>query len=267
MGPTAEMVRSFPMNLSSNRQKLLSGAATFCVQAGLLGLLLYGLAVDRTVKPKNDTELVNVTTLTKTPKPKPEPVHPERSHRAKEKPAPPNLKAHPTEIAPPPPIIPMPVPPPVVTAPVASNGASSRAGAALRPGPGTGAGGNGNGLGGGGDGDGEGGAPEQITGRLSDTDYPRDLWLAGVQGTVVVRYRVETNGRVDNCQVNRSSGNGELDGITCSLIEKRFRYNPATDGQGRKVASTIVNETHIWEIDDEERRQVALARERSKHDQ
>jgi protein TonB len=243
------------MILSNNRHKLLSGAAALGVQAGLLGLLLYGLAVDRTIRPNDETQLVTVATVPEPPKARPVPIHREPMRRVKEKSAPPNLKA--TEIAPPPPIVPQPVPPPVVTAPVASTGISSRAGAALRAGSGTGAGGTGNGLGGGGNGKGDG-DPEQIAGELSAADLPRDLIPTNFKGVltinyeVVVRYLITAKGRVDQCQTERSSGNGELDAITCSLIQKRFRFRPATDNLGHPVAVHMLHETFHWGVNEED---------------
>ena len=44
-----------------------------------------------------------------------------------------------------------------------------------------------------------------------------------------------TNGRAGGCTVVRSSGHAALDATTCRLIEKRFRFEPARDAQGRPV--------------------------------
>jgi len=181
----------------------------------------------------------------------PPPVVPAESPRRARKQgaaSPPNLRADPAEIVAPPPVL-RPVPVPVITAPNAGQGPDASAGASIVAGPGTGAGGigTGTGSGGAGDGDGDGGGtpPRQIKGRLKNSDYPSAAGEAGVGGTVSVRYVVETDGRVSDCEVTRSSGSRILDETTCRLIRERFRFRPSLDEQGRPVASAIV-ENHSW---------------------
>ena len=65
------------------------------------------------------------------------------------------------------------------------------------------------------------------------------LAKAGIGGTVRMLGTVQTNGRVTNCRVIRSSGVSELDGLTCRLIEQRFVYRPATDRNGRPVTDQV----------------------------
>ncbi len=157
-----------------------------------------------------------------------------------------NLKAKASPIVAP---IVMPlVPSPVTAAAVANIGAGASNGASDRPGPGQGAGGVGDGLGGGGDGDGGDTPPRQIKGRLSFSDMPSVLRVTGIERVVAVRYTVNVDGRVTDCTVTESSGSAELDGTTCRLIEKRFRYKPSRDGSGRAVPS-IVEEEHSWRLD------------------
>lgn len=100
-------------------------------------------------------------------------------------------------------------------------------------------------------GDGGGGSgetpPRRLRGRISDRDYPQELSRAGVAGTVGVRYRVNVDGSVSDCRVAQSSTYDALDVLTCRLIEKRFRFSPARDEQGRPVTSLIV-EQHSWII-------------------
>ena len=149
------------------------------------------------------------------------------------------------------PVVPIIPPPPLVTAPKAASGTQASSGNAAIAGPGTGSGGTGNGTGSGGDGDGDGGGggtpPRQIGGRISQRDYPRDLFAAGVQGTVGVLYVVAVDGRVTDCQIERSSGNRALDNATCDLIISRFRFRPSLDEHGRPVESQI-EENHTWVI-------------------
>jgi protein TonB len=58
---------------------------------------------------------------------------------------------------------------------------------------------------------------------------------------------VGVDGHVSDCRITHSSGSNTLDGLTCGLIEKRFRFRPARDGSGRPVPSVIV-ENHSWII-------------------
>lgn len=195
--------------------------------------------------------VMDVIDFERPPPPRPvEPAQPvPRQNRPSGEAAPPNLKAVPTEIVAPPPVLP-PIIVPVVAAPIADKGAAANAGVALVVGPGTGAGGQGNGRGAGGSGDGDGDGfggvpPEHLRGRLNNSDYPTGLGEKGVQGTVAVRYLVREDGRVSDCQVTRSSGSKMLDDTTCRLITERFRFRPSRDEQGRPVAAYI-EENHEW---------------------
>ncbi len=181
------------------------------------------------------------------PRERPKPVHRSAAtHKASAR----NLRNQATAIvAPPVPII-IKLPPPVIAAPKPGPGLAANNGASDRAGPGQGAGGTGDGRGGGGNGgDGDGDIPpEQVSGHLSFDDIPRGIVQAGRGGTVGVRYYVNPDGRVSGCSVTGSSGIAALDSITCALIEKRFRFRPSRDGEGRPVRSVIV-ESHSWSID------------------
>lgn len=166
--------------------------------------------------------------------------------------APPNLKQNPTEIVAPPPVLLIEPPPPVVAAPVAGTGAAPDAGAAPVVGPGTGAGGFGDGRGSGGAGNGDGGGgddggtpPRQLRGALRNSDFPDGI---GVGGRVSVRYVINIDGRVSDCEIDRSSGNAELDATTCRLITERYRFRPARDSRGRPEAYIGV-ENHDWVVE------------------
>ena len=67
---------------------------------------------------------------------------------------------------------------------------------------------------------------------FSDDDYPSASRAAEEEGVTRVSYVVGTDGRVTQCEVVKSSGFKRLDDATCSIIQRRFRFNPATrDGQ------------------------------------
>jgi protein TonB len=232
-----------------DRSRIVGAALALAVQAALLWLLVFGLALPRYMATDDE----DLATFATTPPPPPPRASPERrkSHRKQGAAAPRNLRAQATAVVAPPPLI---VPPPtaIVAAPVAGTGVQSSQGASDRPGPGTGAGGFGTGTGSGGRGDGDGWGdetpPRWKKGRIKDSDYPRAAAEAGASGTVTVRYRVEIDGRATRCAITRSSGNAELDETTCRLIEQRFRYEPSRDADGRPVISYIVRDND-WIID------------------
>lgn len=235
---------------SGQGRRVLAALGAVFFEALLALALILGLRVAMQPAPVGIMRLVNLAP--EPPAPPPPVPERRRSTRPEGEPSPPNLRARPTEIVAPPPALPMPSPLPA--APIAGPGSAPSAGAADVPGPGYGAGGVGDGFGGGGDGDGDGAGgftpPRQIRGSLRDSDYPRGLGEAGIGGTVSVQFSVETDGRVGRCFVTRSSGQAELDDLTCRLIERRYRFRPSLDRSGRAVRSQVV-ENHTWEtIDD-----------------
>ncbi len=230
-----------------NRSRLVAALAAAGVQTLLFWLLLSGLTVHFPQVVERSMAVFGVAPPPPPPPPERVPPPPPRhSTAAKGSPSPPNLRSKATPVAAPTPIIPLPAPPIMVTAPKPDAGAQATTGASDIAGPGTGAGGVGNGHGGGGNGDGIG--PEWRSGRLKDSDYPADASRAGVSGTVAVRYLVDTDGRAKQCAVTRSSGSAALDDTTCRLIEQRFRFSPARDGNGRPVRAWII-EQHEWVIE------------------
>lgn len=67
---------------------------------------------------------------------------------------------------------------------------------------------------------------------FSDDDFPSASRAAEEEGVVRVSYLIGTDGRVTECQVTQSSGFKRLDDATCNIIQRRFRFNPATrEGQ------------------------------------
>ena len=235
---------------SGKEDRVRGAILAIVVQVGLGYALIAGLAVDF---PRVAQESLAAFNLLPPPlPPPPEKLVPHRvvSHKAQGAASPPNLRSKATEVVAPPPVIPPPVPPPVPAAEKAGVGNQATSGNADIPGPGTGSGGQGDGTGNGsfGDGDGDGGQeipPRQTKGEISRSDWPFDIAEAGIGGKVSVRYVVTLDGRATNCVVTQSSGNRELDGLTCRLIEERFRFKPSRDAKGRKVVSAI-EQDHYW---------------------
>ena len=225
---------------NDSRSRALSAAGAIGVQGLLLLTLARGLGVS--IVPEERRALrVHEFALD----PPPPEIEPKRTSAPKPREegaaSPPNIVSRATEVAAPPPTLPIAVPMPAATAPAQGPDVSS--GAAPIPGPGTGAGGQGEGTGSGEAGNGPGGGGGTVLrllkGDLYDDDYPD--W-ATVSGTVHFRLSVGTNGRVSECRVTRSSGDARLDALTCRLIVKRFRYAPSRDARGRPYVDTVIGE-------------------------
>lgn len=208
-------------------------AAVALVQLGLAAALLIGLRVDVLRHNEIVSRLIELT-IPPPPPPKfivtPERV---REHRAASAP-----KTKPVPIGGTPGPVPshaLPAPVPVVPLPSLTppSGGGNGAGPAIGSGAGGGSGGKGYGEGGGGT------DLELISGEIRPSDYPKHLGNAGVGGRVGVTFTVQPNGRVTDCRVTHSSGVGELDALTCRLMEQRFRFRPSTDRYGRPIADEV----------------------------
>ncbi|MCL6249569.1 energy transducer TonB [Altererythrobacter sp. KTW20L] len=76
------------------------------------------------------------------------------------------------------------------------------------------------------------------TGWVTNADYPRRGITQGLEGDVTYMLDVGLNGRATACRIVSSSGHSVLDQATCRLIERRARFDPATDRTGAQVAGT-----------------------------
>ena len=233
------------------RDRLVPALATVAVHVALVAALFVGF---RDQLPAAVAETLQVFDVKPPATPPPPPIlrNPKPSRKREGAASPPNTRSTPTEIVAPKPQIVLPAPQPVIVAERPATGIDPTMGSAAERGPGTGSGGIGNGTGSGGEGDGDGDGgddtpPRQLRGRLSRSDYPRGLFEAGIGGTVSVKYHVAEDGRVDDCDVTRSSGTRELDDLTCRLIRDRFRFDPSRDARGRPVGAYLV-ENHRWDV-------------------
>ncbi len=228
----------------------------------LIGYALFrGLGFDLSVPTSAELKIFDVAS-----EPPPPPIveplkieQPKQKARAPEPEgaaSPPNLRDTPTPVVAPP--QPIPLPTPIVAAPIAGEGNRPSAGAAEVPGPGTGSGGVGTGTGSGASGNGTGGGGgggmsrrvRWLSGGIGNRDYPREAVRAREEGTLLLSFVVQPNGRVAGCRITRSSGSRALDETTCRLITQRFRYRPALDGDGIPVATQIDGE-HEWTLAEE----------------
>lgn len=83
---------------------------------------------------------------------------------------------------------------------------------------------------------------------MSDDDYPEASKRAEEQGTTRVSYTVGTDGKATACAVLASSGSTRLDETACKLVERRFRFTPATR-EGKPVTE-IKQQAIKWRITD-----------------
>ena len=82
---------------------------------------------------------------------------------------------------------------------------------------------------------------------VTTNDYPSRSLREEEEGITSVRLSVDANGRVTGCTVTSSSGHPRLDEATCQNMQRRARFNPATDSSGREVAGTY-SQSVRWEI-------------------
>lgn len=244
---------------SDTRRRLTAAIGTLGVQVILACALLFGLKLGHRAR-RDDTPLAMLTIM---PVNRVPPVRTIPARKTIDKPdgkaAPPNLASRATDVVVPRPIVLTPATTLITTAIIPSSGILATSGATDFTGPGTGAGGIGEGNGAGGSGDGQGGGddvddgstpPIHIKGRLKDSDYPQIEGETGISGTVSVRYLVEADGKVSECEITRSSGSRTLDDTTCRLIRERFVFRPSRDRNGHAIPALIV-ENHTWIIHDE----------------
>lgn len=183
------------------------------------------------------------------PPPPPPPPRQVQQPRPREKEggsAPRNIKSEATPIVAPRPRVELPIPPTVAVTETPRDGAAPTQGASDVRGPGTGAGGAGTGTGSGSGGSGSGGGgdggiatrAQLMTPSLRSRDFPAHLRRRWPRGAgVLVTFTVQPSGRVSDCRVYQSSGDSEIDNMTCMLVTQRFVYRPAYNRRGEPVTS------------------------------
>jgi protein TonB len=81
----------------------------------------------------------------------------------------------------------------------------------------------------------------------TSNDYPSRALREDREGTTGFRVTVGPDGRVTSCSVTSSSGSPDLDETACSLITRRARFTPATDGEGQPTTGSYSNRVR-WQI-------------------
>ena len=82
---------------------------------------------------------------------------------------------------------------------------------------------------------------------FSADDYPQAALRRSEQGTVAFTLSIDRRGRVERCDIATSSGSDDLDRATCSILQRRARFTPARDADGRAVAD-ITNGRIRWQL-------------------
>jgi periplasmic protein TonB len=82
---------------------------------------------------------------------------------------------------------------------------------------------------------------------ITTDDYPSASLRNNEEGTTSYRLDIGADGRVVACTVTGSSGHPALDDTSCRLLQRRARFNPATNSSGEKVASVYSGRVR-WQI-------------------
>jgi len=82
--------------------------------------------------------------------------------------------------------------------------------------------------------------PAAITSHaVTADDYPPVSIRLQEQGMVKIKYLVKEDGTVGECTVTGTSGKSRLDDAACTMVKKRWRFKPATQG-GKPVAEYLL---------------------------
>jgi protein TonB len=84
---------------------------------------------------------------------------------------------------------------------------------------------------------------------IGEDDYPDASRRAEETGVSKIRYTITTDGRAANCTVVGSSGSGRLDDAACSIVQRRFRFNPAKDAAGQPIEE-VRTQSIRWQLTD-----------------
>jgi TonB family protein len=78
-------------------------------------------------------------------------------------------------------------------------------------------------------------AEQELYHWFTTDDYPLEALVRRGQGVVRFRLTIDAQGAVSNCAIESSSGDPDLDRVSCEVLRSRARYHPARDAEGRVV--------------------------------
>ena len=84
---------------------------------------------------------------------------------------------------------------------------------------------------------------------FSADDYPASAQAAGAEGTAQAQLTIGADGRVQACNLIRSTGNGALDSATCNILRRRAKFTPARDSNGNATSDTITTPPIVWRLE------------------
>ena len=84
---------------------------------------------------------------------------------------------------------------------------------------------------------------------FSADDYPASAQAAEAQGTAQAQLTISSDGRVEGCNIIKSSGNSALDSATCSILRRRAKFTPARDSNGQPTTDTITTPPITWRLE------------------
>lgn len=76
---------------------------------------------------------------------------------------------------------------------------------------------------------------------LTPSDYPKGPLAIGASAIVRFRIMVGADGLPTKCAIQQATLSPEFTKLTCDLLMRRARFNPALDGEGKPVASFYTN--------------------------
>jgi protein TonB len=77
--------------------------------------------------------------------------------------------------------------------------------------------------------------PKVASGQPIRDIYPATAVRDRHQGTVYFTLTVAADGKVETCEITKSSGWADLDGALCTEMSRHVRFEPARDDQGDPV--------------------------------
>lgn len=83
---------------------------------------------------------------------------------------------------------------------------------------------------------------------FSADDYPAAAQSSGAEGTAQARLTIGPDGRVVDCNLIRSTGNGSLDSATCNILRRRAKFSPARDSNGNATTDTVTTPPIVWRL-------------------
>lgn len=88
----------------------------------------------------------------------------------------------------------------------------------------------------------------ELRGLFVHNDYPHGAIRRGSKGSVRVLLSIDQRGSPYACKVIESSGDTDLDAVTCNVYRKRAKFAPALDAEGKPVAGKLLAPRVRWEM-------------------